>query len=196
MDATNICGDRYPAYKTSRGKMYQGDAEDMLRRYPIARFKGKVQLILTSPPFPLNRKKRYGNLTGNHYLEWIRRLGPLLGDYLAPDGSIVIEMGNAWEKGSPTMSTLPMRALLGFLESANLHLCQEFVCYNPARLPTPAQWVTIERIRVKDAFTRVRWTSHPLHVNDANTLWSDLHYPPLNLLPSARQSRSDQAQSE
>jgi len=52
-----------------------------------------------------------------------------------------------------------MKALLAFLEAARLNLCQEFICYNPARLPSPAQWVTIERIRVKDAFTRVWWMS-------------------------------------
>ncbi len=57
------------------------------------------------------------------------------------------------------MSTLPIRALLAFLQAAKLNLCQEFICYNPARLPSPAQWVTIERIRVKDAFTRVWWMS-------------------------------------
>ena len=57
------------------------------------------------------------------------------------------------------MSTLPLKALLGFLEAGDLNLCQEFVCFNPARLPTPAQWVNVERIRVKDAFTRVWWMS-------------------------------------
>ena len=139
--------------------MYQGDCEVVLGEYPLTRRRGHVQLILTSPPFPLNRKKRYGNLNGDEYLAWLQRLAPLLREYLSPDGSIVVELGNAWEPGSPTMSTLPMRALLGFLEAADLHLCQEFVCYNPARLPSPAQWVTVERIRVKDAFTRVWWMS-------------------------------------
>lgn len=57
------------------------------------------------------------------------------------------------------MSTLPLRALLAFQEEAGLHLCQEFICYNPAKLPTPAQWVNVERCRVKDAFTRVWWLS-------------------------------------
>jgi site-specific DNA-methyltransferase (cytosine-N4-specific) len=57
------------------------------------------------------------------------------------------------------MSTLSLKALLAFQERSGLHLCQEFICYNPARLPAPAQWVTIERIRVKDAFTRVWWMS-------------------------------------
>ena len=148
-----------PIYKTSWGAMYQGDCEDILKVYPITRRKGKVQLILTSPPFPLNRKKKYGNRTGEEYLNWLKNLAPLFRDYLASDGSIVLELGNAWEVGKPVMSTLPLRALMAFLEAAELNLCQEFICYNPARLPTPAQWVTVERIRVKDSFTRVWWMS-------------------------------------
>jgi hypothetical protein len=144
-------------YKTGKGKMYLGDAEELLQKYPLTRFKGKVQLILTSPPFPLNRKKKYGNLTGHEYLQWLKQIAPICREYLTQDGSIVLELGNVWEQGSPTMSTLPLRALLAFLQAGELHLCQEFICYNPARLPTPAQWVTIERIRVKDAFTRAWW---------------------------------------
>lgn len=139
--------------------MYLGDCEALLESYPVTRRRGKVQLILTSPPFPLNTKKKYGNLTGDQYLQWLTRLAPVFRDFLTTDGSIVLELGNAWERGTPTMSTLPLRALLGFLDAAGLHLCQEFICFNPARLPTPAQWVTIERIRVKDAFTRVWWMS-------------------------------------
>ena len=148
-----------PAYKTPWGAMYQGDCEAVLKSYPITRRKGKVQLILTSPPFPLNRKKKYGNLTGEEYLNWLKNLAPLFRDYLSSDGSIVIELGNAWEGGKPVMSTLPLKALMAFLEAAELNLCQEFICYNPARLPTPAQWVTVERIRVKDSFTRLWWMS-------------------------------------
>ncbi len=148
-----------PAFKTRWGRMYQGNSEDSLKRYPLTRYMGRIQLILTSPPFPLNRKKRYGNLTGEEYLDWLSRMAPLFRRYMKPDGSIVLEIGNAWEAGSPTMSTLPIRAMLAFLEAADLHLCQEFICFNPARLPTPAQWVNVERIRVKDAFTRVWWMS-------------------------------------
>ena len=148
-----------PIYSSSWGRMYQGDCEKILGQYPLTRRKGKVNLILTSPPFPLNRKKKYGNLMGEDYLNWLRNLAPLFRDYLAADGSIVLELGNAWEPGKPTMSTLPTKALLAFLEAAELQLCEEFICYNPARLPSPAQWVTVERIRVKDAFTRVWWMS-------------------------------------
>jgi len=83
----------------------------------------------------------------------------LLKELVTEDGSIVIELGNGWEKGQPTMSTLSIEALLEFKKRGALHLCQEFICYNPARLPSPAQWVNIERCRVKDAFTRVWWMS-------------------------------------
>jgi len=139
--------------------MYLGDAEELLLKEPLIEYKGNVQLVLTSPPFPLNRKKKYGNLTGKAYLQWLQKMAPICRDYLKPDGSIVLELGNAWEPGKPVMSILPIKALLAFLDAGKFQLCQEFVYYNPARLPTPAQWVTVERIRVKDAFTRVWWMS-------------------------------------
>lgn len=146
-----------PEYETSRGKIYRGDAEELLQGAPLIESRGKIQLILTSPPFPLNRKKRYGNLTGAAYIQWLEKMAPICRDYLKPDGSIVLELGNAWEPKKPVMSTLPIKALLAFLDAGQLQLCQEFIYYNPAKLPTPAQWVTVERIRVKDAFTRVWW---------------------------------------
>ena len=155
----NLRQELTPAFQTDLGFMYQGDLEQVLRQRPLIDSTGQVQLILTSPPFPLNKKKKYGNLTGDAYLNWLTGLAVLLREYLKPDGSIVLELGNAWNPGSPTMSTLPLKALLGFLEAGDLKLCQEFICFNPARLPTPAQWVNIERTRVKDAFTRVWWMS-------------------------------------
>jgi hypothetical protein len=148
-----------PVYKTRRGAIYQAKFEDFIESRSATTRAGKCQLIFTSPPFPLNRKKRYGNKVGDEYIEWLSSFAEPMADLLTPDGSIVLELGNAWEPGKPVMSTLALRALLQFAESADLHLCQQFVCHNPARLPTPAQWVNIERIRVKDAFTHVWWFS-------------------------------------
>jgi DNA modification methylase len=147
------------AYKTDKGKMFHGRIEDALDSPAIEKAKGKVNLILTSPPFPLVRKKRYGNETGEAYLSWLESLAGRLSDLLADDGSIVIEIGNAWEQGSPVMSTLPVEALLAFKKAAKLHLCQHVICHNPARLPSPAAWVSVRRIRLKDSFTHVWWMS-------------------------------------
>jgi hypothetical protein len=135
-------------------------AEDVLEHLEFRkRYLGKVQLIFTSPPFPLNRKKRYGNEVGDEYVQWLADFASLFRDYLKDDGSIVMEVGNAWEPGSPVMSTLALESLLEFMKKGGLRLCQQFICYNPARLPSPAQWVNIERIRVKDAYTHVWWMS-------------------------------------
>ncbi len=151
------------AYSTNRGNMYLGSAEEVLSSRELEEYIGKVQLIFTSPPFPLNRKKKYGNLTGEAYAEWISSFAPLLAKFLTTDGSVVIELGNAWEAGKPVMSTLALESLLAFRREGKFNLCQQFVSYNKARLPSPAQWVNVERIRVKDAFTHLWWMSPSTH---------------------------------
>jgi DNA modification methylase len=147
------------AYRTSLGEMLVGRIEDALLDNPLRDLIGKVDLILTSPPFPLVTKKRYGNETGIKYVAWLSALAPQLADLLSPNGSIVVEVGNAWIKGSPTMSTLPLEALLAFRNAAGLHLCQHIICHNPARLPGPAAWVNVERVRLKDSYTHLWWMS-------------------------------------
>jgi len=151
------------AYQTALGRMFHGLTEEALQNSKLTSWKGKVQLIFTSPPFPLQREKKYGNLTGECYSDWLATYAPLWSEYLTPNGSIVIEVGNGWNQGTPTMSTTSLKALLAFQEAADLHLCQEFICFNPARLPTPAEWVTVRRVRVKDSFTRVWWLSPTPH---------------------------------
>jgi hypothetical protein len=139
--------------------MYRCSIEGFLGSQHAAAVAGDVQLAFTSPPFPLNRKKRYSNRVGDAYLDWLGSLASPLGDMLADDGSLVVELGNAWEPGLPVMSTLALEALLRLRTDGGFHLCQQFVVHNPARLPSPAQWVNVERIRVKDAYTNVWWMS-------------------------------------
>jgi site-specific DNA-methyltransferase (cytosine-N4-specific) len=146
-----------PVYRTKLGQMLNAKIEVALEARAMRAVAGKVNLILTSPPFPLVRKKKYGNETGQEYVNWLKGLAPRLAALLADDGSIVIEIGNAWEAGKPIMSTLPLETLLAFKEAAKLELCQHVICHNPARLPSPAAWVNVERIRLKDSFTHVWW---------------------------------------
>lgn len=147
------------AYRTRVGRLFIGRTEDVLPATELDPWRGRVQLVFTSPPFPLVRKKKYGNLANDAYTQWLAGYARGLTEFLTPDGSIVIELGNGWNPGTPTVSTAGIKALLAFQEAAGLHLCQEFICFNPARLPTPAEWVTVRRTRVKDAFTRVWWLS-------------------------------------
>lgn len=183
-------------YKTPRGRMFLGLAEDFLASAIGATKRGKVQLILTSPPFPLNRKKRYGNLQGEAYVKWLADFAQPLRKLLKRNGSIVLELGNAWEPGKPLMSTLALKALIAFLEAGNLKLCQQFICYNPARLPSPAQWVTVKRCRVKDAYTHVWWmapSESPL-ANNRNVLTE--YSPAMRALLKSRRYNTGSRPSE
>jgi site-specific DNA-methyltransferase (cytosine-N4-specific) len=145
------------AYSTKLGRMYKSKTEAFLDSHTAQRYRGKVQLLFTSPPFPLNTKKRYGNLQGEAYIEWLAAFAPAFRQFLKPGGSIVMEIGNAWEPKRPIMSTLGLEALLAFKRAGRFRLIQQFIVQNPARLPSPAQWVNVERIRVKDTFTHVWW---------------------------------------
>jgi len=127
------------AFRTDLGVCLQGLAEDLLNPETTDQYTSSVDLVFTSPPFPLNRKKKYGNLQGQKYVDWIAGFAPIFREVLKPRGSIVMEVGNAWEPGRPVMSTLALEALLAFLKEGEFQLCQQFVWHNPARLPSLTQ---------------------------------------------------------
>ena len=146
-------------YKTRMGSFLIGDSVRLIQDKLLRYYRGKVNLIITSPPFPLNNKKKYGNLQGEEYLQWFTSLAPFFSELLTDDGSIVIEIGNSWEAKRPVQSLLHLESLLSFVKhpNAGLKLIQEFIVYNPSRLPSPAQWVTVNRIRTVDSYTHVWW---------------------------------------
>jgi DNA modification methylase len=141
-----------PAYTTRLGRAYHGDALDVLKHVPD----DSISLVFTSPPFALRRQKAYGNVTADEYIEWFWPIVEQLQRILRPDGSFVMELGGAWDRGG-TRSLFPYELLvrLGKL----FYLAQDFYWYNPSRLPTPAEWVTIRRTRVKEAVTHLWWLS-------------------------------------
>ncbi len=146
-------------YQTAYGHYFVGDAMTLCRGSLGQQYADRVNLILTSPPFPLNKKKQYGNRLGQAYLDWFSQLAPLFSELLAPDGSLIIELGNAWEAGRPVQSLLPWECLSSLVNNphSDLRLIQEFICYNPSRLPSPAQWVTVNRWRAVDSYTHLWW---------------------------------------
>ncbi len=142
-----------PYYSTTNGAAVIGDSMLMLKALPSA----SVDLVLTSPPFALTRKKEYGNEPIERYLEWFTPFCLEIKRVLKPTGSFVLDIGGAWVPGAPVRSVYHFD--LAVRLSKEFHLAQEFYWYNPAKLPTPAEWVTIRRIRVKDAVNMVWWFS-------------------------------------
>ena len=145
-----------PFCTTQFGKMYLGDSRILLRDELKAE---SVNLIMTSPPFGLVRKKTYGNADASEYLDWFRPFGELFKRVLKPNGSLVIDIGGAWIPGQPTRSLYHYELLIMLCKEFGFHLAQDFFWWNPSKLPSPAEWVTVRRVRVKDAINCVWWLS-------------------------------------
>ncbi len=140
-----------PAYSTPLGAMINSDSIKVLKSIPSC----SVDLVLTSPPFALTRKKEYGNEPIERYLEWFMPFCLEIKRVLKPTGSFVLDIGGAWIPGVPVRSIYHFE--LAVKLAKEFFLAQEFYWYNPARLPTPAEWVTVRRVRVKDAVNMVWW---------------------------------------
>ncbi|MEO3946212.1 site-specific DNA-methyltransferase [Gorillibacterium sp. CAU 1737] len=143
-------------YRTNLGKMYCGNSLDFL--FNVAE-KDSVDLIMTSPPFGLVRKKQYGNEDADKYCDWFRPFAEGFKRVLKDTGSLVIDIGGAWIPGSPTRSLYHFELLSMLVKEYGFHLCQEHYWWNPSKLPTPAEWVNVRRVRVKDAVNTVWWLS-------------------------------------
>lgn len=144
-----------PAYETEKGRAYCGDSLDILKNFSD----NSIDLIVTSPPFALQRKKEYGNKEQHEYVEWLAQFGKLIFQKLKPEGSFVIDIGGAYEKGVPSRSLYSFRVLIHFCDVIGFNLAQEFYWYNPAKLPSPIEWVNKRKIRVKDSVNTVWWFS-------------------------------------
>lgn len=138
-----------PAYATALGSCHHADALDVLRDLPD----DSVPLVLTSPPYALRRKKAYGNADERDYVRWFLPFAEEIHRVLRPDGSFVFEVAHTWRKG--TRSLFLYELVLELCKT--FHLVQEVYWYNPSRLPAPAEYVTIQRTRVKDAVNVVWW---------------------------------------
>lgn len=145
-----------PFHETHLGKILHGNSLE----YLFARGNERsVDLIMTSPPFGLVRKKSYGNEDADRYCEWFRPFAEGFRRVLKDSGSLAIDIGGAWNPGTPTRSLYHFQLLLMLCREYGFHLAQEHFWWNPSKLPTPAEWVNVRRVRVKDAVNCIWWLS-------------------------------------
>ena len=145
-------------YSTGNGQAWLGDAVEALRDVCEA---DSVDLIVTSPPFALLNQKDYGNQSQDDYVRWFQPFADEFWRVLKPTGSLVIDLGGTWEPGRPVKSLYAFELLISLCRRPNrkFHLAQDFYWYNPARLPTPAAWVTVRSLRAKDSINYLWWLS-------------------------------------
>jgi len=158
-----------PAYATDFGAMYEGDSLEHLRTLPS----GTVDLVVTSPPFALVRKKQYGNESAAEYVAWFSSFADEVHRVLKSTGSFVIDIGGSWLPGLPVRSTYQYQLVIELTRPGRFHLAQDFFWHSPSKLPSPAEWVTVRKIRVKDAVNTVWWlskTPYPKASNDRTSV--------------------------
>lgn len=146
---------RTPNYKTAFGQAFVADSLDLLRSLPDS----SINLVLTSPPYALHFKKEYGNASKDSYVAWLLPFIREIKRVLKDDGSFVLNIGGSYNEGKPTRSIYHYKLVVAIVEELGFHLAQECFWYNPAKMPMPAEWVTVRRIRVKDAVEFVWWFS-------------------------------------
>jgi site-specific DNA-methyltransferase (cytosine-N4-specific) len=146
---------RKPLYQTSLGAAFLGNSAELLSEIPD----NTVNLVFTSPPYALHFKKEYGNAAKNEYVSWFLPFARQIHRILKEDGSFVLNIGGSYNEGTPTRSLYHFHLLIALVEEVGFHLAQECFWYNPAKMPMPAEWVTVRRIRVRDSVEYVWWLS-------------------------------------
>lgn len=145
----------HTAFITNYGKAVIGDSLELLKSLPD----GSINLVVTSPPFALQRKKEYGNAEQHEYIEWLSQFAKLIHQKLTDDGSFVLDIGGAYQKGTPSRSLYNFRVAISFCDDIGFFLAQDFYWFNPSKLPSPIEWVNKRKLRVKDAVNNVWWFS-------------------------------------
>ena len=155
-------------YSTTLGKAYLGDSLELMKCLPSE----SVNLVLTSPPFALTSKKEYGNKDADEYVDWFLPFTSEIKRILTEDGSFVLDLGGTYLPGHPVRSIYQYELLVALVRKIGFYLAQEFFHYNPARLPAPAEWVNVRRVRVKDSVNVVWWLSKTKYpkANNRNVL--------------------------
>ncbi len=144
-----------PYYRTDYGAAYLGDSLELLKHIPD----NSINAVITSPPYALHFKKEYGNVEKADYVNWFLSFAGQIRRILTDDGSFVLNIGGSYNKGMPTRSIYHFKLLIALVEELGFHLAQECFWFNPAKMPVPAEWVTVQRIRIKDSVEYVWWLS-------------------------------------
>lgn len=142
-------------YSTNLGSVYHGNSLDLIQELED----NSVDLVITSPPFALLRKKEYGNEKQDDYVVWLGEFAKRIKPKLKGTGSLVVDLGGAYQRGVPSRSLYNFKVLIYFCEILGYHLAEEFFWFNPSKLPSPIEWVNKRKIRAKDSVNTVWWFS-------------------------------------
>ena len=136
-------------YRTSDGLALWAHAEDAASVIEP----GSVNLILTSPPYPVV-KREYGRFSVPEWLAWMNRLTGMWKDLLADDGTIAVNLMDVFVSGSPALSPYVERFTLSAIDNHGLHLAGRMPWHSPSKLGN-IQWTAKAKVRPKNTLEHV-----------------------------------------
>lgn len=142
-------------YETANGRSVWAEAETAVGLFTD----NSIDLIVTSPPYPLVTQKDYGNRAEAAHIDWLVGLFAEWKSKLSETGSLFLNMADTWQKGRPTMSLYQERLIIRLCDEIGLNLCQKLFWENPSKMPSPAEWVTVRRVRLTPSVESLYWLS-------------------------------------
>lgn len=118
---------------------------------------GEVNLHFTSPPYPLNVPLAYGNVKSYEYIDWFLPLAEGIFRTLADDGSFILNIGPTYRQGAPVLSTHFERLVIALEDKIGFNVAGKF--YWEGNKPPKTNWVTKDRVRVRNNVEEIYWFS-------------------------------------
>lgn len=147
---------RLVAFSTRLGVAIYGRCESVL-----AGLDQPITLVLTSPPYCLQRQRDYGGPTGEQaFVDFIvRALEPIVA-HLAPGGSVCLNLSNdSFVPGSPARTLARERLLIALHDRLGLHRMDTLIWLNRSKIPGPTYWASRQRVQLHSAYETIEWLS-------------------------------------
>ena len=151
-------------FSTRLGAAVIASCEDFFNSTEVA-----IDLIFTSPPYPLANARQYGNPSEQEYVDWLCHVIAPAVDNLVDGGSICINVGNdIFMKLSPARSMYQERLVLALHDRLGLHKMDTFI-WVANKAPTPFAWASKQRVQLNSGYEPVYWfTNNPKKVKSNN----------------------------
>lgn len=117
-----------------------------------------LHLVLTSPPYALQKARAYGNPNASEYVDFICRMLEPVVPKLAEGGSVVLNVTNdVFLPGSPARELLTERLTIALHDRLGLFKMDSLIWFNRSKAPGPVQWASLQRTQLNVGWEPILW---------------------------------------
>jgi site-specific DNA-methyltransferase (cytosine-N4-specific) len=159
-------------FSTRLGVAVWGSCEDV-----YGGLEAPITLAISSPPYPLNKPRSYGNPTIADYIDFICRAFEPIVRRLVPGGSVCLNISNdIFEPGLAARSLYRERLLIALHDRLGLSKMDEIPWINLSKPPGPVQWASKQRVQLNVGWEPIYWlTNDPSKVRSDNRRVLEAH---------------------